>query len=247
MAGPIQEGLRDPTALGLGCQELWEVVYFSSWKSFSKIAPCKDHYPERVFFTWQILCISCQHTQTCPQETLEEVPLRFSLCFGLDSTCKAALQPFCSLRKREASVWLMLSGSVVWGPDSYRDWNLHTDTWFIFTQRSKASNTAMFKKSEAELCLVFPRLSYVLNGRTVRLRPMGSRRWRCYSPGLSTLHLHLRLCCPPPRQPHGTHSCISVASVPTWCPGLNCWTKRDWIKLKSGHLCCHRVLTCQLC
>jgi len=29
MAGPIQERLRDPTALGLGCQELCEVMYFS--------------------------------------------------------------------------------------------------------------------------------------------------------------------------------------------------------------------------
>lgn len=48
MAGPIQEGLKDPTALGLGSQELCEVAYFSLWESFSKIAPCKDHYPGRV-------------------------------------------------------------------------------------------------------------------------------------------------------------------------------------------------------
>lgn len=149
---------------------------------------------------------------------MDKIPLRFSLCFGLGSTNKATLWPFYNLRKREARLWLMLSGSVLWGLDLYRDWKPHT---------------AMFKKSEAGLCLVFPRLSFVLNGRTVRFRSMGCRRWRCYSSELSTLHLHLHFCCPTPCQQHGTHSCISAASVPAWCPGLNCWGKGDWVKQKD--------------
>lgn len=40
MAGPIQESLGEPPALGLRCQELCEVAHFSLWKSFSKIASC---------------------------------------------------------------------------------------------------------------------------------------------------------------------------------------------------------------
>lgn len=48
MAGPIQEGLGEPTALGLRYQELCEEAYLSLWKSFSRIASCKIHYPGSI-------------------------------------------------------------------------------------------------------------------------------------------------------------------------------------------------------
>lgn len=115
----------------------------------------------------------------------------------------------------------MPSGSFLCGPDSYRDWKLRT---------------SMFKKSEAVFCLLVPRLDYALNGRSVRLRPMGCESWRCYSQGLFTLHLYLCLCCPPPHRQHGTKSCVSGASMPTWCPVFDCWGKGDWLQPKDWAL-----------
>lgn len=153
-------GTERSSCIGAGMPEaVWNDIHLLVKKLFQKNAlhgplPWKGWgWREdwtREFFTWQNLCNSCQPAHTRLQEELDKIPLRFSLCFGLGSISKATLWHFYNVRKREARLWLMLSGSVLWGLGSYRDWKLHA---------------AMFKKSEAGLCLMLPRLSYALNGR----------------------------------------------------------------------------------
>lgn len=52
------------------------------------------------------------YTHMLAKKKLDKIPLKFSLCFGMGRTCRADLQPFCSLRKGGSNVQLMLSDSV---------------------------------------------------------------------------------------------------------------------------------------